>query len=341
MTPSRSRGKRVLIIGSGFLATDLKRTLEEQGYLVTCASRRPRRPGPTALRLDATDEQALAALATHVTPDHLLLVHGPSDITWCEETGAEALRVHRTIASNVAHLAERGPLTRCRVVLISTDNVFPGTAESYGETDTVAPVNRYGIAKVAAEEELLRALPPEALLIIRVSLVYGWQDPRVTGWLNFFMAALANFTTRQRFEVPAHLWNTPIRVEDFTAVTALLIAARQQGIFHCAGPDRLSRVEWAATLARIFKEDGSLISAVDKQATRYGCRPQNACLHSTRLARIPGYDAIRPLGVEAAAHALRRHPPSWVQDWLREQSHRETNGNPATELNTEKLTDAA
>ena len=63
-----------------------------------------------------------------------------------------------------------------KVVLLSTDNVFDGTRDTYTELDPPTPVNVYGRTKVAAEE----VLGADARhLVVRIPMIVGrspWRD---------------------------------------------------------------------------------------------------------------------------------------------------------------------
>jgi dTDP-4-dehydrorhamnose reductase len=89
--------------------------------------------------LDATDAQACRRLTARLRPRRVVLVHGPSDVTWCEE--------HPERAAAAAGDA--------RVLMISTDNVFDGSSPGDTEDTPVSPANvqrRQGRAHPAARQ---------------------------------------------------------------------------------------------------------------------------------------------------------------------------------------------
>ncbi|MEU6846769.1 sugar nucleotide-binding protein [Streptomyces sp. NPDC046716] len=294
----------VLVIGSGFVGTGVARRLSADGIPVTLASRgRPATPpaayGARWSALDATVPEACGRLLDRVRPDGVVLVHGPSDVTWCEAHPAAAERAHTVVADNIASLAPG-----VRIVLISTDNVFDGAAERNAESAPVSPANAYGRAKRRAEEVLL-ATAADAVAL-RVSLVYGYEPADAGKWLNFFAACAHHLLRGEPVRAPDDHWTTPIAVDDVARVTAALLdaAGPLPPVLHLAGPDRVTRAEWALTIADALGADARLVVPVPKARTRYASRPRNACLTSDLLTALPALRSLSVRGVDAAARAL-------------------------------------
>ncbi|MFD5652442.1 SDR family oxidoreductase [Streptomyces sp. NPDC127039] len=311
----------VLVIGSGFVGTGIARHLAAQGHTVTLASRGRPRTSPTTYgarwaALDATVPEACGSLLAQLRPDGVVLVHGPSDVTWCEEHPDEAGQAHAAVAGNVASLAPGA-----RVVLISTDNVFDGSSPHNTESTPVRPANAYGRAKLRAEQILL-ATAADAV-VLRVSLVYGHEPADAGKWLNFFASCAHQLLRGETVHAPDDHWTTPVTVSDVARVTASVLCAPAPlpEVLHLGGPDRVTRAEWALTIADLLGAPRRLVVPVPKAATRYASRPENACLTSTPL---PGLLGLPPVdGVAAGArklvtdftghHAISRTPPGTRQ----------------------------
>ncbi|MFD8565361.1 SDR family oxidoreductase [Streptomyces sp. NPDC059639] len=294
----------VLVVGSGFVGTGIARSLAGAGTRVTLASRgRPATPpasyGAHWSALDATVPEACGRLLDRLRPDRVVLVHGPSDVTWCEAHPAEAERAHTAVADNVASLAPGA-----RIVLISTDNVFDGAAPHNPESAPVSPANAYGRAKRRAEEVLLATAADATAL--RVSLVYGYEPADAGKWLNFFASCAHRLLNGEPVRAPDDQWTTPIPVDDVARVTAALLAmdAPLPPVLHLGGPDRVTRAEWATIIADALGADRRLVVPVPKSLTRYASRPRNACLTGELLPTLPALRGLRIRGVDAAARAL-------------------------------------
>ncbi|MFB7690669.1 SDR family oxidoreductase, partial [Streptomyces sp. NPDC056140] len=246
------------------------------------------------VRLDAADARSCEETVAEVRPDRLVLVHGPSDVTWCEADPERAAALH---TAATAHLTAAAPGRR--TVLISTDNVFDGTSPVNGESAPTAPANAYGRAKLAAERIVRESADGT---VLRVSLIYGWEPPETTKWLNFFSSCAHRLRAGERVEVPGDQWTTPVLVEDVAAVTAAVLPTGAPPLLHLGGPDRISRADWAEAIADALGVPRSQVVRVPKAAGRYASRPTNTCLTSELL---DGFLAARGLRVRGVAEGLR------------------------------------
>ncbi|MFJ8082312.1 SDR family oxidoreductase [Streptomyces sp. NPDC096205] len=295
-------GGRTLVVGSGFVGTGIARRLAADGKEVTLASRTPVTPpdGVGWTPLDATDAGACGRLLERLRPDRVVLVHGPSDVTWCEEHPDRAAAAHTAVA---AHFAARAG--GARLVLISTDNVFDGTRADNTEDTPIRPANAYGRAKAAAEQALLEAADA---LVLRVSLVYGHEPADAGKWLNFFAACAHRLVRGEPVTAPADQWTTPVLVDDVAEVTAALLDCRDPlpPVLHLGGPDRVGRAAWASVIADALGARPGLVVPTARAGTRYASRPENTCLVSTLLGRLPATRGLRVRGVHEGARLLAR-----------------------------------
>ncbi|MET9111732.1 SDR family oxidoreductase, partial [Streptomyces zhihengii] len=237
-----------------------------------------------------------------VAPTAVVAVHGPSDVTWCDRHSTRAKRAHASGAGNLVAATDGLPL-----LLISTDNVFDGRRRSNGESETTAPANAYGHAKLAAEEAVLAS---GRALVLRVSLVYGWNPDGLRP--DFLTACVSRLRAGLPVAAPFDHWNTPVAVDDVAAWSAALLPSGRAGVLHLGGPQRLSRYEWARRIAAELDVDPGLVRPVAKAESAYACRPDNACLHSEIADELPELRGMRPMSVEvgtrlAAARAAAGH----------------------------------
>jgi len=207
--------KLLITGGAGYLGRELRRQAPDA--LPTWH----RTPVPDGVRLDVRDADATMRCFLKHGPDvviHTAYVLGDADTT-VRGSHNVALAAHRAGA---------------RLVHLSTDLVFDGEhGAPYTEDDEPRPVMEYGQQKLEAEQ-LVRRLKPEAL-IVRTSLLYGPPDGPQEALARRDDAAFHTDEIR-----------TPIRVRDLAA--ALLRLTDASGILHIAGPEALSRHDFAARL---------------------------------------------------------------------------------------------
>lgn len=291
----------IVIVGRGLIGGALAGRLRAGGHQVITVARSA--SGDRAERrcdLDSrVGRETLRAWLRWLRPKCVVLTHGPSDVTWIEGNEARAAAVHHGVAALVA---ESGVPT----VLVSTDNVFDGRQGGRHPWHPIEPHNAYGRVKASAERELLAG--PN--LVLRVSLVYGWTGSahRATYGQRCLLAALHG----ERLEAPTDQAFTPVHVQDVTEVLAALCEAPElpTGIAHLAGPDELSRFDFATTAYRIVGADPAFVRPCLRRDTQWASRPRYSSLACDDFGALPGLADWAPMPPEDGLRLMARTGPA-------------------------------
>jgi dTDP-4-dehydrorhamnose reductase len=212
--------------GSGYLGRALTHIAAAAGWAVTATSHSI--PGPA--RLDVRDRARVRAVLDTVRP--AAVVH-----TAYVQQGPGAWDVTAT-ASGV--VAEEAAAVGARLVHLSTDVVFDGRAgRPYREVDPVSPLSDYGRAKAEAER-LVAAADPGAVMV-RTSLIYGGPGRAPSKHERAAVDPDAAFYTDEL--------RCPAQVDDLAHALLELCDTDVAGPLHVAGPDAVSRAEFAALVA--------------------------------------------------------------------------------------------
>lgn len=290
----------VLIVGNGLIGAAVGAMLAAQRVPVTSVGRRRGdQPGYRSLDLaDAAGRDELRSVLADEHPRCVLLVHGPSDVTWIDSHTAAAAAVHRGVAEIAAG-------SGARVILVSTDNVFPGEHGGYRPADPVQPPNGYGRVKVLAENAVLGGRG----LVVRVSLVYGWAGAGLRA--TFAQRCLAAARQGRPLLAPEDQSFTPVHVRDVaTVLTALcqMPAGQGTGIRHLSGPAELSRYEFARLAYELAGADASLVKPCLRMETEWACRPRYSSLAYEPFADLPGLASWRPMTPAEGLRAMLAAP---------------------------------
>lgn len=261
-----------LIVGNGLIGSALARQLQHHGHRVHTVSRRAASGDTgehTSLDLSTTTGRSqLAHVIDQVNAQTVVLVHGPSDVTWTQEHEEEATRIHVEVAATAARHARR-------VIFVSTDNVFDGTQGMRTPTDATAPQNAYGRAKLAAEQQLSAASTPT--LIARVSLVYGWTPPGYRA--TYAQRVLEQASAGRESIVPVDQTFTPIHIDDVSQTLAAACSCPWDSkVLHLAGPTELSRHEFALLGYLAAGADQRMVQACNRAGSEWASRPEYSSL---------------------------------------------------------------
>ena len=215
---------------------------------------------------------------------HAAAVAGPDD---CERDPGLGRRVNLDGARLVAELSARAG---ARLIHFSTDLVFDGAGSNHKESDEARPISVYGRLKLAAERAVLEACPGAAVL--RVSSVYGRPLGGRLNWVDEQRVALSSGRPVRAF---TDQWRSSTDGDKLPELCRrLLREPALTGVFHWGGAERLSRLEAARVLCRIFGFDPALLEPASAATVSFVApRPRDCSLDSSKLAAAIGLSPSR------------------------------------------------
>ncbi|GAB3880291.1 dTDP-4-dehydrorhamnose reductase [Terrabacter terrigena] len=261
---------RALVTGaSGMLAHDLVPTLRRAGWVVTALGRPD---------LDVTDPaECLAAAEGH---DLVVNTAAYTAVDAAETDEAAAFAVNAVGAANVARACSRAG---ARLVHISTDYVFDGTAaEPYAVDHPVAPRSAYGRTK-AAGEWAVRALCPTSW-VVRTAWLYGAGGP------NFVSSMLRLADERETVSVVDDQVGQPTWTVDLADLIVRLVEAdAPYGIHHGTSGGQTT---WCGFARAVFQQNGLDPGRIRPTTTEAYPRPAPRPAWS-----VLAHDSLRAAGV--------------------------------------------
>ena len=183
----------------------------------------------------------ITGFAREHRPDVIVNCAGMTDLAECERNVEEAYRVNALGARNVAIAARAAG---ARMIHISTDDVFDGTAKKpLTEFDRTNPKTVYGKSKLAGEQ-FVKELVPEHI-IVRSSWIYGNTKN------NYVSYILEGLLTGDTIFAPVDQISTPTSADDLAEVIMKLIDSEEYGIYHASCEGMCSRYEFAKEIVRL------------------------------------------------------------------------------------------
>lgn len=249
------------------------------------------------------DPRGVRTWLAALSPKWVFITAAMSQVDSCETNAALAGAINTQAPGALAALNHS---LGGRTVYFSTEYVFDGLSGPYAEEDPPRPLSVYGKTKLAGEWAVLDA-DPDAL-VVRTTVVYG---PEHQG-KNFAYQLARALQAGRRLAVADDQVSTPTYNRDLALMTRALTDKEAQGVWHVAGTERMSRVDFARRLARAGGLDESLIDAVPTSRLGQGAsRPLDAGLHSRKATTF--LSGHRSLPVESAVAEWVRRPrgASW------------------------------
>lgn len=232
--------------------------------------------------LDITDADACDRFfASHGKYDFIINCAAYTAVDRAEDDVDNAFRVNADAVRNLASIASR---TAARIIHISTDYVFSGSAsEPYKETDSTGPVTVYGRSKLEGERLLFEACPDA--VVIRTSWLcspYG---------RNFFLTMRGKALEGAPVRVVADQHGCPTFASDLaTAILKIVSSPRWvPGIYHFSGSGPTTWFGFTRAIYRLCGADENLVSPIssDEYPAR-ACRPEFSVLDTSKIQSVYG-----------------------------------------------------
>lgn len=232
------------------------------------------------LNADKTDLEAILIKTKATAVLHLAALSKPND---CEQSPETSRAINVEATANLARLCRKHSI---HFVFASTDLVFDGKHAPYDENSATSPVNVYGRHKAEAEKQVVE-LNAEAA-IARLPLMYSLNCPIPT----FAQEWIKHLNEGKQLQAFTDEHRTAASGESVASGLFLLLEHRASGIWHLGGKERISRYEFARTLAKALQLPvENVIESQQKiiaHLTHFAARPSDVSLSSEKAFAL-GY----------------------------------------------------
>jgi dTDP-4-dehydrorhamnose reductase len=230
---------------------------------------------------DVREAQKTRDILQSLAPDVVINTAAFHRVDECEDRPEEALIVNAVAVRNLALICrERNAV----LVHFSTDYVFDGRKRTpYVEEDEPAPLNVYGVSKLAGEY-FVRSLCQKYFLI-RTCGLYGSAGCREKG-MNFVELMLHLEKSGRPLRVVDDQWVTPTSTEELAGRILELLGTERYGLYHMTNEGQCTWYEFAREIFSLVGRAANL-SPIDSQA--YGAkarRPAYSVLENQRAKAL-------------------------------------------------------
>jgi dTDP-4-dehydrorhamnose reductase len=238
--------------------------------------------------LDVTDDAAVARAFNEARPEVVFNCAAFHNVGICETDEDRSFEVN---ARAVKRLAERCADAGAKLVHLSTNYVFDGTAERpYREDDRPNPRSVYAISKLAGEYMALAYSP--GALVVRSAGLYGLHGSASKGG-NFITRALGRARQEGGLRMVADQRLTPTYTADLAAALVDAVEAGMRGLLHLTNSGECSWYEFTEENLKIAGVEVALEAAKTAPTPGSPDRPLNGVL-ARPAADAAGLAPLRP-----------------------------------------------
>ncbi len=203
------------------------------------------------MQANLTKLGSIERIINEVKPDVILHCAANANVDDCESHPEEAEAVNSVLPGEIAEAAMNHKI---KMIHISTDAVFDGEVGNYTEEDMPNPLSVYSLTKLRGENAVLAANPQA--LVLRVNF-YGWSITGKRSLAEFFVNNLAEQKQLKGF---TDVLFCPMMVLDLADTILEATEKGLNGLFHCVGPEVMSKYDFGVAIANQFEFDPALIT---------------------------------------------------------------------------------
>lgn len=276
--------QKVLITGArGFLGSNLVFLLSKnERYSIFLTSRSEPSGNHYSEKYycgDLLDKTFVNRMIAKIEPDIVINTVSLVNVDLCEENPALAEKIIVNTSRNLANSLSN---LDCRLIHISTDQLFNGEREFYSEDDIPSPLNVYGRLKLDAENIVQEAKPEVA--IIRTNF-FGWSPPRHPP--TFAEWIFNGLNEKKPMTLFTDLFFSPLEVSLLIESLQDVMKSDFSGIVNIVGSERCSKFDFGIALASTFDLDDSIIipSKISPEFFK-AARPRDMSLSINKFRKI-------------------------------------------------------
>jgi dTDP-4-dehydrorhamnose reductase len=236
--------------------------------------------------LDLTSESMVWNIISQWKPDVVIHTAGLTEPGACQWQPKEAEKQNTHVVKTLASLCNHFNI---RLIFISTDLVFDGAKGDYLETDQPHPINVYGQTKLEAEHTITGIMTN--YMILRTSLLLG-PSLRTNRSLDERLCSEAKENKTLTFFTDEY--RNPISASVLAGWICDLLEgenAKINGLFHAAGPEKVSRFELGQRLCNKFRILPDNYRGIEQSEMALSTpRPKDCSMISHSLLSLTGFN---------------------------------------------------
>jgi dTDP-4-dehydrorhamnose reductase len=283
---------KILITGgSGLLGSKIAEMAQSRGDEVFSGYAHNSPVFGRSVKFDLLDGPAISETIMRIKPEIIIHSAALTDVDRCERERELAYKINVEGMRIVSDASKRAGSF---LIYISTDYIFDGIRGMYKEGDDPHPLNYYGLTKLRGEEFCDGC-------IARSCVIYGSRP--ASGKTNFALWVINSLRANHPINVVTDQFITPTLNSNLAEMVLEAGERQLEGIHHLAGASRISRYDFARTVARMLDLDLSLISPCRMEDMKWAAqRPRDSSLDTSKAARVLNE---KPLSTEEAMQRLK------------------------------------
>ncbi len=273
--------KKLLLTGaSGFLGWNICKFPQNEWEIIgTYYQNNVEYPDIKIFQLDLTSFTAVDTFFEKHSIDAVIHTAALSQPNKCASEPALSLNINVNAS---VYLAQKCKNLQIPFLFTSSSQVFDGDNPPYKESDAVNPIHIYAKHKHLAEQKILAIYPRS--IIVRMPLMFGQTSAASQ---NFLKIWLNKMRRREKLNVFTDEYRMPASGQSAADGLFLLLNKSEQGVFHLAGKDRISRADFAYLMQKVFElPHANIYPCLQSSISMKAKRPKDLSFDCSKIIQI-------------------------------------------------------
>ena len=210
---------------------------------------------------------------------------GLTNVDRCETEPDLSYAINTQIPEKLAQYCAQN---KCRLIHISTDQIFDGRLSRYDENSTPTPINVYGKTKLAAERKI-QEIMGHNYVILRTNFfgINCLNKQSLSEWV------IEGLRQNGQVNMFTGVYFSPLLVNTLVLLIEQCITKNLTGLYDCTSDSKISKYNFGVLIKTTFDLPGEVKPISVKQADFAAARPGNMCLDNARIKQALGLTGLK------------------------------------------------
>lgn len=266
---------KILVVGTGFLGTKLVNQLKKNGYQVISTGFQNLKNDDIFLDIRKLD--SIFEILETYKPEIVINCAANTNLDLIESNPDSGYSINSHGPENLAKACQKNKI---KLINISTDSLFDGSADLYTERDIPNPINIYSNSKLLGEKLIIENL--SNYIIIRTNF-FGFNKEGK----SLLNSILKTLIAKKEFNGFGDVFFNPVEISNLNKIIIELCNSDFIGTINIASDKIISKYEFAKYVAEIFNLNSQLVKNTSIENFNFRAkRPKNTSLSNFKAKKI-------------------------------------------------------
>ena len=263
--------KTILIIGNGFLGSQIKFIAQAKNFQTFIASQK------NGSIIDIRNIESIEIVIKKINPDIVFNCAAITKLDEIEKNSKNAFAVNAYGAENIAKIVSKYSK---RLIHISTDSIFDGKKGNYLENEEGKPINEYGKSKKLGEQ-LVKEISNNCI-IVRTNFYGNNNEGKfLFNWI------LQNLKQNKKFDGFTNVFFNPLEIKNLSNSLIELSELDYTGVLHIGSDKTYSKYNFAKIIAEKLGYNTDLVNEGKIEEIELTAkRPKNTSLNNQLFNKL-------------------------------------------------------